>query len=211
MFSMTLFRRGAILGGVAVTFFLSPRAPGAAAPTRGPDEDVKSTEVRERAGLAPGRNLLHTGWGVTPAGDHVRISDMPLKMIVSPDKRMLVTVSGRFHDTGVTLIDLKSRQVSQFLPLKECWNGLAFSSDGKRLFASGGDLGVMHVFDYADGKATAAAPVKPVAGEAPVFLAGIAIHPTAGKLYVCNEANHEIWVLHPQTLALEATVAVGQH
>src|SRR5690349_938537 len=100
------------------------RLDPATLPTRGADEDVKTAEVRERAGLAPGRNLLHTGWGVTPAGAHVRVSDMPLKMIVSPDRRMLVTVNGGFNDTGVTLLDLRSRQVSQFLPLKECWNGL---------------------------------------------------------------------------------------
>src|SRR3954464_12793782 len=102
-----------------------PSAAHAASPTRGADEDVKSADVRQRAGMVPGKNLLASGWGVTPAGEHVRISDLPLKMIVSPDKRMLVTVSGGFHDTGVTLLDIKTRKVAQFLPLKECWNGLA--------------------------------------------------------------------------------------
>src|SRR5262249_34678026 len=133
------------------------------------------------------------------------------KMILSPDNRMLLTVSGGFNNTGVSLIDLKTREVSQFLPLKECWNGLAFSRDGKRLFASGGDSGLMHVFEYNGGKATAAAPVKPLADDTPVFLAGIAVHPTTGKLYVCNEANHEVWVLDSQSLAREASIPVGLH
>ena len=205
---------------LAAALFVSllvPLAHAAAPPaTRGADEDVNSPAVRERAGLLPNENLLFNGWGVTPAGRHVRISDMALKMIVSPDKKMLVAVSGGFNDTGLTLLDLKTQQVSQFLPLKECWNGLVFSRDGKRIFVSGGDTGLVHVFDYANGKATPAAPVKPApaAGDTesgPVFLAGLAIHPTTGKIYVCNEANHEIWVLNADTLAREATIATGQH
>lgn len=188
------------------------RLDPAASPTRGPDEDVKAKAVRERAGMIPGRNLLHSGWGVTPAGQHVRLNgDMPLKMIVAPDRRVLVSVGAGYNDQGVSLVDLKTRAVSQFLPLKQCWNGLAFSRDGKRFFVSGGDSGLVHVFDYADGKATAAAPVKPLTADAPVFLAGIAVHPNTGKLYVCNEGNHEVWVLNADTLAHEATIAVGQH
>ena len=186
--------------------------PSAAAPTRLPDEDLNRAEVRARPGLVPGPNLLASGWGVTPAGRHVRVSDMALKLIVSPDRQMLVAVSGGFSDTGLTLLDLKTQAVSQFLPLKESWNGVAFSRDGGRIFVSGGDSGLVHVFGYAAGKATPAPAVKPAGpGRGPVFLAGLAVHPTTGRLYVCNEANHEVWILHPETLALEAVVPVGQH
>ncbi len=192
------------------------RAQRPAPPTRGPDEDVKSAAVRERAGLVPGRHQLHSGWGVTPAGEHVRLhGDMPLRMLVAPDQRMLVVVNGGYNDHGVSLIDLKTRQPAQFLPLKETWNGLAFSRDGKRFYVAGGDSGLIHVFDYADGKATPAAipsvAVKPPGFESPVFLAGIAVHPNTGQLYVCNEANHEVWVLNATTLAHEQSIAVGQH
>src|SRR4051812_23471351 len=182
--------------------------------TRGPDEDLNRPEVRERPGMLPGQNLLHTGWGVTPAGSHVRISDLALKMIISPDKKMLVAVSGGFNNTGLTLLDLKTQEVSQFLPLKESWNGVAFSRDGRRIYVSGGDLGVIHVFDYANGKATpAATPTVKLSksDDDAIFLAGIAVHPTTGKIYVCNEGNHEICVLDPESLAVETTIPVGLH
>jgi YVTN family beta-propeller protein len=180
--------------------------------TRAAGEDLNEPSIRQRAGMLPGENLLHTGWGVTPAGKHVRVSDMPLKMIVSPDKKMLVAVSGGFNDTGLTLLDVKTQQVTQFLPLAKCWNGVAFSRDGRRIYVSGGDSGIIHVFDYANGKATPAAAVTPASVEGDtVFLAGIAIHPSTGKLYVCNEGNHEVWVLNADTLAREHTIPVGQH
>ena len=195
----------------AASCCLALSAAAADAPMRGPDEDVNSAALRQRAGLQPSRNLLHTGWGVTPAGDHVRITDMALKMIISPDQRVLVAVNGGFNAQGVTLMDLATHQVTQFLPLKECWNGVAFTRDGKHLLVSGGDTGILHVFDYADGKATPATAAKPGAADATVFLAGITVHPTTGKIYVCNEANHEIWVLNENSFALETTIAVGLH
>ena len=161
-------------------------------PVRKADDDVKEARLREAAGLKPNENLLFNGWGVTPAGEHVPISDLALKLVVSPDKKMLLAASAGFNDTGLSLLDIASRKVTQFLPLQRIWNGLAFSLDGKRIFVSGGDSGQVHVFKYADGKATPAGSVKPSPGAATVFLAGMAVHPATGKVYVCNEANDEI-------------------
>jgi len=136
---------------------------------------------------------------------------MALKFALAPDKKMLLAASGGFNDTGLTLFDIAGKRVGQFLPLPEVWNGLAFSKDGRRIFVSGGDSGVIHVFTYADGKATPAEPVKPAPEALATVLGGIAVHPRTGKLYVCNEGNHEVWALNPDTLALEAKVGVGQH
>jgi len=179
-------------------------------PVRQPVEDVNSAAVRRKAGLQPNESLLFNGWGVTPAGDQVPVSDMALKLVVAPDKRRLVAVSGGFSNHGVTLLDMANRQVTQFLSLTQSWNGLAFSKDGRRFFVSGGASGLMHVFKYANGEAAPDRSAQPNPERTNVFLAGIAIHPVTGKLYVCNEGNHEIWVLHPETLALETTIAAGQ-
>ena len=146
MNAFNAFRPLARLVLLAAPLLCSAQTP-TAHPTRAADEDLNAPEVRARAGMLPGANLLHNGWGVTPAGKHTHVSDMPLKMIISPDKRMLVAVSGGFRDTGLTLLDLKTQEVAQFLPLKECWNGVAFNRAGKRIFVSGGDTGLIHVFD----------------------------------------------------------------
>src|SRR5437870_2699228 len=159
------------------------------ATSAGPGEDVRSASVRMRPGLTPNGNVLFNGWGITPAGQQVPISDMALKMVISPDKKMLLAASAGFNDTGLTLLDLATKRVSQFLPLPEVWNGLAVSKDGRRIFVSGGDSGVIHVFNYADGKATPAEPVKPAPEALATVLGGIAVHPVSGKLYVCNEGN----------------------
>ncbi len=206
---------------------------------RQPTEDVGSASVRTRAGLQPNENLLFNGWGVTPAGTHVPLAgDMPLKMVVSPDGKTLAAVTSGYNNHGLTLIDVATKRVTQFLPLARAWNGLAWSRDGRRIFVSGGNSGLLHRFQYADGKATAEesvapapvenAPVRrnrrrnrnpgsnaPAAAAAPTglptFLAGIAVHPETGKLYIANEGEHEVWVVNPETRQQEDVIPVGTH
>ncbi len=189
----------------------APAARGQDISARRPAEDVGGQDVRRRQGLLPGENLLFNGWGVTPAGEQVRTGDMPLKMVVAPDRKRLVAVGGGFGDHGLTLIDMAGRRVSQFLPMAEAWNGLAFSGDGRRIFVSAGDRAEVHVFTYADGTAAPDRAVRPDPQARGAFLAGIAVHPTTGVVYVCDEAHHEVWALDGQTLALRARVAVGPH
>src|SRR6266446_7141308 len=64
-------------------------------------QDVNRSEIRKKQGLNPGENLLFNGWGLTPAGHHIPVSDLALKMIVSPDKKSLLAVHGGFNRHGV--------------------------------------------------------------------------------------------------------------
>jgi YVTN family beta-propeller protein len=181
------------------------------ATTRLPSEDVNSTAVRERQHLTPDASLLFNGLGLTPAGQHVRISDMPLKMLIAPDRKAVVAVCAGYTEAGVNLVSLDDRRERQFIPLKEAFNGLAFAPGGKKFYVSGGDRGEINVFTYANGKAALEKTFQPGKGEGPVFLAGIAVHPGTGALYVCNEANNDIWVLKPNSFKLHHVISVGDH
>jgi YVTN family beta-propeller protein len=182
-----------------------------ALPASASGPDVNNRGVREQQGLLPGPNLLFNGWGLTPAGRQVAVQDLALKLVLSPDHRRLIAVHGGFNQHGVTLIDPATPEHKQFLPLRKSWNGLAFSRDSTHFFVSGGDLGEIHVFQYADGEASFERSVKPAPDETDVFLAGMAVSPVSGQVYVCNEANHEIWILNADTQTLESRVRVGMH
>jgi YVTN family beta-propeller protein len=173
---------------------------------------------------------LFNGWRVSPAGSVIPLehleavlppsnakapanmtADLPLKMIVSPDGKVLLAACAGYNSTGLAVVDLAANKVSQFFPLPQVFNGLAFSRDGKRVFLSGGGSGKIYVFAYDSGKLTADKPVQPAPKASAIFLAGIAVHPTTGALYVANEANHEVWMLNPQTLESEAAIPTGLH
>src|SRR3954449_4514972 len=124
---------------IAVTKTTAAEPPASALPTRQSGEEVNSAAVRQRQGLSPNTNLLFNGWGVTPAGKQVPVSDLALKLVVTPDHKRVIAAHGGFNDEGVTILDLATQEPTQFFPLDEAWNGLAFSRDGHRFFVSGGD------------------------------------------------------------------------
>jgi YVTN family beta-propeller protein len=196
---------------LALTCLLSVATIFGQAPSRLPSEDVSSQPVRTRQHLTPDASLLFNGLGLSPAGQHVRISDMPLKMVIAPDRKAVVAVCAGYNEAGINLVSLDERRERQFISLPEVFNGLVFSADGKKFYVSGGDSGAIYVFRYTKGKAELEETVHPGENREAVFLAGLALQPETGSLYVCNEGNHEIWQLAADSLKLERTIPVGQH
>src|SRR5215475_4457462 len=62
-------------------------------PARKDSQDVNSAELRKVSGLEPDHQLLFNGWGLSPAATSVSISDLALKLVVSPDRKCLLAVS----------------------------------------------------------------------------------------------------------------------
>jgi YVTN family beta-propeller protein len=154
--------------------------------------------------------MLFNGWKLTPAGRHVGVNSLPLKMVVSPDgKTLAVVCAGRW--CGVALIDLATEQASQWVPLRRTFNGLAFSKDGKTLYVSGGNSDLLYAMDF-DGKRLKEEPRAIHLGassEGGDFLTGLAVDPASGKVYVCNEAASEVWVVDPAAGKVEAKWRTG--
>jgi len=99
-----------------------------------------------------GFSILPSGRYVTPAGKTLRITDDPFGLAVSPDGRKSVTLhNGVF--TIIDLISLKHTRVPSYdktinSPLSNgSFLGVAFSSDSKTVFLSGGDHGTVMVYD----------------------------------------------------------------
>src|SRR2546423_1540070 len=197
-----------------ITVFAMLGCLGAGLPVTGqqlPTQDVNQPELRKKQGLHPGEKLLFSGWGLTPAGRHIPVTDLALKMVIAPDNKFLIAVHGGFNQHGVTVIDLAAQKEAQFLPLERAWNGLAVSSDGHRFFVSGGASAAIHEFTYNSGKAVLERSIQPAGPDEEAFLAGLAVLPRTGKVCMCNEASHEIWILDGNTLAIEKRIPVGQH
>ena len=124
---------------------------------------------------------LFNGWSISPAGkiiplEHLEAvvpisgpfptnmtADLPLKMIVSPNGKVLLAACAGYNATGLAVVDLATNKLVQFLPEPEVWNGLAFSRDGKKVYLSGGDSGKVYAFDYKAGKLSLGTPVAPAA------------------------------------------------
>ena len=88
--------------------------------------------------VAGEQTLLPNGWKITPAGRHIKLpGDLPLKMIVAPDGKLLINTAG-WHDQSIDVIDLKSGQVELSLDVGKSWGGMSFDAASGLLFISTG-------------------------------------------------------------------------
>lgn len=97
-------------------------------------------------------SVLPSGRIVSPVGKMIRITHDPFGMAVSPDGKKAVTL----HNGVFTIIDLTSMEHTRVpsydgsvaSPLSNgSFLGVAFSSDSKKVWLSGGDNGAVILYD----------------------------------------------------------------
>jgi len=92
--------------------------------------------------------LLPTGERLDAVRRTIAVGNMPLNMIASPEGNHLLVLLSGWRDQGIQVIDIASGRVEQFVPLKSSFLGLAFSPDGKTVYASGGNDDLIHLFTW---------------------------------------------------------------
>ena len=79
---------------------------------------------------------------------------MPLTMRLAPEgDRVVLSLSG-YGKQGLQVIDASNGRVIQEIQQTSAFVGLAFSSDGRTLYSSGGNQDVVYRYDWANGRAT---------------------------------------------------------
>jgi YVTN family beta-propeller protein len=146
---------------------------------------------------------LPTGVRLDPAGRSTDAGSLPLAMIPSPDGKRLVLLLNGYRDQGVQVIDRATGEVTQTLVQPAAFLGLAFSPDGKRLYASGGNDDVVYVYDWADGRATAAdtlvLAVRQKGSAGTRYPAGIGVSPDGRTIYVAENLADSLAVVDAAT------------
>lgn len=154
--------------------------------------------------VLPGQDgLLFNGWKVTPVGNHTKVGDMPLKMVVSPDGKYVVLTSVGFSGVHLTSLDAATHQIIEDRSPSRVYNGIAFSADGSKLFVSGGNSGKVSRYAFKSGHMEFEKDYTAPKGS---FVSGLAVSPADGRVFACDMANERVLVLDPETL--EQTGAV---
>ena len=82
---------------------------------------------------------LPNGWSLSPAGKSLPLGDLPLNMAVSKSKKWIAVTNNGQSKQSLQLIEVKKELILDSIEIVKSWVGLAFSSDEKYLFASGGN------------------------------------------------------------------------
>jgi YVTN family beta-propeller protein len=165
--------------------------------------------ARRLPGPAVGGTLLPNGWTISPAGEQIRVGDLPLAIVLHPDGKHLLVSNNGYGRQSVDVVDLtKGRVVSQAV-VEKAWLGLALSADGKKVYAGGGLSNSILTFGFERDKISALEPI-------PVGPAGTDIYPgglcvAGNRLYVANNLSNNLSAVDLTTGNILGTVAVGDH
>ena len=140
--------------------------------------------------------VLPNGWSISPAGQSIAVGDLPLNAVVSPDRRWMAVTNNGVGDHTLDLIDLRSFRRVDSVDMGKGWYGLAFSSDGRRIYASGGHDNRIRVYAALDGRLSLADSFmlgKPWPN--PIGPSGIALEEAKHrKLFVLSKEAHKLFV-----------------
>jgi YVTN family beta-propeller protein len=171
--------------------------------------------------------LLPNGWTVSPAGDQVALTDLPLNIVPLDSRLALVATSG-YNDHELSLVDLEARKVIDAETVRQSWYGLAVDRRGGRVWWSGGGGDRLHAFrldgrsltrtsepepqpEPARSRTKGKAEAKPkVKMEGPRhFRSGLALSPDGATLYSLDIDASTIAALTPGDDKPKATATVG--
>lgn len=152
--------------------------------------DDKATYV----GPVDGGFLLPNGWRVTPVGDQIPLTDLPLNIVVTADGKHAIVTTNGYNAHEISLIDLETRQRVDKATVRQSWFGVAMHSPQQRLWWSGGGESALHSFDLVDGKLAVgpqhrpefpadAEAAKSGKGEPDGFRTGLCLNPDGTTLY----------------------------
>jgi YVTN family beta-propeller protein len=82
---------------------------------------------------------LPNGWSLTPVGSSVPLGDLPLNLAVSPSQKLMAVTNNGQSTQSIELVDVKTGKLVDSVTIGKSWFGLKFSSDGKYLYAGGGN------------------------------------------------------------------------
>ena len=133
--------------------------------------------------MTDGTTMLPNGWRIQPAGKHLRVGDLPLNLVHTPDSKYLIVTSNGLAKPGFSIIDIASWTVKSTMTLDNAWYGLAWHPDGTRLYSSGANQNNVQEFSYANGVITRARTFALPAVTGQSFTGGLAITPDGSTLY----------------------------
>jgi DNA-binding beta-propeller fold protein YncE len=162
-------------------------------------DEKKSSPPAKAARVLPGLRQdgfvqLPNQWRLKPAGKHLELGDFPVNIALHPTGQYAAVLHTGFRDHEVAIVDLnkaRTRLVSR-ITIDQAFYGLAWSPDGKQLFASGGEFEIVHVFDFEQGYLKKAKVLdvsrqdKEGHETERVVAGGVTLDPTGRELFVAS-------------------------
>jgi YVTN family beta-propeller protein len=123
---------------------------------------------------------------------------MVLNVSFAPDYKAVIALHSGFNPHGLLVVDTKSEEASQRLPLKSAWLGLAWHPNGKKVYVSGGNANgkkptraPIYIFDYENGHLSTqpAGTLEESIDTSELYWSGLVHHRTKPLLFAANRGT----------------------
>lgn len=148
--------------------------------------------------LENGGFLLNSGWTLRPAGAQVQTDTFPMSQAVAKGGKYLAVLNAGYNPPSVSIIDIAAHKEVARTPVPDGWLGLAFNSNGDRLYVGGGSRGVVYElnFNAQTGALSRGRELKTVTEGALPFIGDVQIGEGDRLLYAANLYNDQVDVIN---------------
>jgi DNA-binding beta-propeller fold protein YncE len=133
---------------------------------------------------------LPVNWRIQPAGTQVAADSLPLSAAVSPDGRYLLALNAGTHPS-ISVVETGAMKETARVAIADAGLGLAFSPDGRRVYAGGGARNVVLEFTFSP--AGELKPTREISAGQPAtmnFIGDVAVSPD-GRTILAGDLFHD--------------------
>jgi DNA-binding beta-propeller fold protein YncE len=147
------------------------------------------------AALNKERIMLPNGWSLSPAGKRIPLGDFPLNLVVCSTNNLMAVTNNGQSQQSVILIDPQKETILDEKEISKSWYGLAFSEDGSKLYASGGNDNMIVIYNTS-GRTLEKTDSIVLGKPWPVKIspAGLAIDDVAKKIFIATKEDNSLYV-----------------
>ena len=157
---------------------------------------------------------LPANWRVQPAGTQVALDSLPLSAAVSPDSKFLLTLNAGTQPS-ISVVETAGMKETARVTIPDAGLGLAFSPDGRRVYAGAGSRNAVLEFTFspagelkASRELSAGQSAAPLAGAN--FIGDVAVSPN-GQIVLAADLFHDrVLAINAQSGQITGTLKTGR-
>ncbi|MDO8539580.1 MAG: alkaline phosphatase family protein [Opitutaceae bacterium] len=156
-----------------------------------------------------GSVLLPNQWSLRPVGRQLLLGDFPVNIALHPSGQYAAILHSGYSQHEIRIVDIKTAQPVSQVTLEESFYGLAWSPDGKQLYASGASLEIIHAFAFAKGYLSGNRELRLRANEEMGVPIGVAVSSNGRALYVAEGWGQRVTKIDANTGVAQWSLKLG--
>jgi len=134
---------------------------------------------------------LPNQWKLNPQGKQIELGDLPVNIQIHPTGQFAAVIHCGYRDHEVHIIDLNpaKRKIVCRVTVDQAFYGLTWDKEGKKLYASGGEYDIAHIWDFDRGLLHNHSTLDVAGRPYPLkkcVISGLALDPNGKDLFACN-------------------------